>query len=254
MRGSGVILTALVTLSSAALIYHRAHPAIETQWVTYTSGAEEVRAFAVMPQSGGVSPAIIAIHEWWGVNDWVQQNAKKLAKEGYLVLAIDLYRGEVTADQETAHQLMRGLPEDRALRDLQAAFAYLQSRDDVDKSRIGSIGWRMGGSYSLQAAVHLPELAACVINYGRLVTEAEAIAQIKAPVLGIFGGLDRGIPVKDVRAFEKQAQRSDKNLTIEIYSKSGHGFINENNARAYNAKDAAAAWEKTFAFFAEHLK
>ena len=254
MRGSGVVLATLVTLSSAALIYHRAHPAIEMQWVTYKSGDDEVRAFVAMPHSGGPAPAIILIHEWWGLNDWVQQNAKRLAKEGYVALAIDLYRGEVTAEQETAHQLMRGLPEDRALRDLQSAFAYLQSRDDVDKNNIGSIGWCMGGGYSLQAAVHLPELAACVINYGRLVTDANLIQKINAPVLGIFGGLDRGIPVKDVRTFEKQAKNLGKSVIIEVYAKSGHGFINENNAKAHNSKDAAQAWEETLAFFGEHLK
>lgn len=254
MRGSGLVLAALVALSSAALIYHRAHPALEMQWVAYQSGEDEVRAFVATPQTGGVAPAIIVIHEWWGLNDWVQQNAKKLAKEGYVVLAIDLYRGEVTADPGTAHELMRGLPEDRALRDVKAAFAYLQSREDVDKSRIGALGWCMGGGYALQAAVHLPELAACVVNYGRLVTDANLIKQINAPILGIFGGLDRGIPVKDVRAFEKKAKDAGKRVVIEIYPKSGHAFINENNARGYNAQDAARAWEKTAAFFAEHLK
>src|SRR5262245_27494233 len=175
MRGSGVVLATLVTLSSAALIYHRAHPAIETQWVTYGSGEESVRGFVAMPQVSGPAPAVIVIHEWWGLNDWIQQNAKKLAKEGYVVLALDLYRGEVTAEPGTAHELMRGLPEDRALRDVQAAFAYLQAREEVNKDKIGSIGWCMGGGYSLQAAVNLPELAACVINYGRLVTDAELI-------------------------------------------------------------------------------
>ena len=254
MRGSGVVLAALVTLSSAALIYHRAHPAIEIEWVTYKSGDEEVRAFVAVPQSGGPAPAIIVIHEWWGLNDWVQQNAKKLAKEGYVAMAIDLYRGEVTADQVTAHELMRGLPEDRALRDLQAAFAYLQGREDVNRASVGSIGWCMGGGYSLQAAVHLPELSACVINYGRLVTDANLIKKINAPILGIFGGLDRGIPAKDVRAFETQSKNLGKSISLEIYAKSGHGFINENNTKAYNAKDAAAAWEKTLAFLAQHLK
>jgi len=254
MRGSGVVLATLVTLSSAALIYHRAHPAIETEWVTYTSGDEQVRGFIALPQSGGSAPALILIHEWWGLNEWAQQNAKKLAKEGYVTLAIDLYRGEVTAEQETAHELMRGLPEDRAQRDLRAAFAYLQSREDVQKDRIGSIGWSLGGSYSLQAAVQLPELAACVVNYGRLLTDVSLIQQIHSPLLGIFGGLDRGIPVNDVRTFERKTKEAGKEIAIVIYPKSGHGFINENNAKAYNAKDAADAWEKTLAFLSEYLQ
>ena len=112
----------------------------------------------------------------------------------------------------------------------------------------------MGGGYALQAAVHLPELAACVVNYGRLVTDPKLINQIQAPILGVFGGLDRGIPVKEVRAFEKKARAAGKTVVIEVYPKSGHAFINENDTKAYNLEDAAHAWQKTLAFFAEHLE
>lgn len=254
MKGSGIVLATLVSLSSAALVYHRANTASEAQWVSYNSGEEQVRSYLALPEGQGPFPAIIVIHEWWGLNDWVQQNTKRLAREGYVALAIDLYRGSVTDDAEAAHELMRGLPEDRAMRDLRAAFVYLSSRSDVKKDRIGSLGWCMGGGYSLQAAVQLPDLAACVINYGRLVTDENLIAQINAPTLGIFGGLDRGIPVKDVKVFEKRMKAMDKEIRLEIYSGSGHAFINENNAKGYNAEDAAHAWKKTLAFLADHLK
>ncbi len=254
MKVSGIVLATLVSFSSAALVYHRASTANEAQWVSYNSGEEQVRSYLALPEGEGPFPAVIVIHEWWGLNDWVKQNAQTLAKEGYVALAIDLYRGNATDDVEAAHELMRGLPEDRAIRDLRAAFAYLSSRSDVKKDRIGSLGWCMGGGYSLQAAVQLPDLAACVVNYGRLVTDENLIAQINAPVLGIFGGLDRGIPVKDVKAFEKQAKEMGKEIHIEIYSKSGHAFINENNTKGYSAADAASAWQKTLAFFADKLK
>ncbi len=254
MKGSGIVLATLVSLSSAALVYHRANTANETQWVTYNSGAEQVRSYLALPEGHGPFPAVLVMHEWWGLNEWVQQNTKRLAREGYIVLAVDLYRGSVTDDAEAAHELMRGLPEDRAIRDLRAAFAYLAGRNDVKKERIGSIGWCMGGGYSLQAAVHLPDLAACVMNYGRLVTDENLIAQINAPILGIFGGLDRGIPVKDVKAFEKQLKAMGKEVRVELYSKSGHAFMNENNTKGYNPDDAKDAWKKTLAFLAEHLK
>jgi len=106
----------------------------------------------------------------------------------------------------------------------------------------------------LQAAVHLPDLAACVINYGRLVTEKEKIRRIKAPILGIFGGKDRGIPVKSVREFEKTCKELAKEIHIEIYPNSGHAFMNENNTRGYNEKDATAAWDKITTFLEGELK
>jgi carboxymethylenebutenolidase len=112
----------------------------------------------------------------------------------------------------------------------------------------------MGGGYSLQAALNIGELAACVINYGRLVTDVEMIEKINCPILGIFGGKDRGIPVKDVKAFKAACLNAGKEVAIHIYPKSGHAFINENNSRSYKAADAKDAWEKTFAFLEQTLK
>lgn len=183
-----------------------------------------------------------------------ERERKKFADKGYIVLAIDLYRGQVATDQDAAHELMRGLPEDRANRDLQAAFAYLVSRNDVKHGKIGSVGWCMGGGYSLQAALNIPELAGGVINYGRLVTDTEMIDKINCPLLGIFGAKDRGIPVKDIEVFKAACKKAGKDLTVQIYPNSGHAFINENNAKAYNAKDAKDAWERTFAFLEKNLK
>src|SRR5262249_10035991 len=134
------------------------------------------------------SPAIIVIHQWWGLNDWVKDLARGLANEGYVVLAPDLYRGKVAMNQEEAHQLMRGAPKDRIDRDLRGAFAYLQGRTDVNKLKIGSIGWCMGGRWSLTLAVEEPSLAAAVDYYGGPPTDDASIAKIKAPILGNYGG------------------------------------------------------------------
>lgn len=254
MRASGVALATLVTLTSAALVYHRANTAVEMQRVSYKSGADTVQAMLTLPEGQGPFPAVIVIHEWWGLNSWVEANARKLAQQGYLTLAIDLYRGAVAESPEMAHELSRGLPEDRALRDLQAAFNYLSTRPDVERTRIATLGWCMGGSYSLQAAARIPDLAACVVFYGRLITDEELIAQINAPVLGIFGGQDKGIPVKTVRVFEKECNRLGKQVSIHVYPRAGHAFMNENNKDNYSEKDAADAWEKTIAFLADYLK
>ena len=118
------------------------------------------------------------IHEWWGLNDWVKEQAQKLSEQGYVTLAVDLYRGKVATTPEEAHEIMRGVPEDRAKRDLHAAFEFLASQPNVKKDRIGAIGWCMGGGYALDVALQEPTLAADVINYGHLATDPESMKKI----------------------------------------------------------------------------
>src|SRR5512143_4086875 len=133
--------------------------------VTFASGTETASGYLSAPSGAEKKPAIVVIQEWWGVNDFIRSKADQFAREGYVALAPDLYRGKVASDPDTAHQLMRGMPEDRALRDLKAAVAYLRSRPDVDGSRIAAIGWCMGGGYSLSLALAEPTLAGGVLYY-----------------------------------------------------------------------------------------
>src|ERR1700731_2066980 len=124
--------------------------------VSYPSGSETISGYLAAPDGAGRKPAIVVIHEYWGLNEFVKGKADNFAKQGYVALGVDLYRGKVASDPDTAHQLMRGLPEDRALRDLKAAVAYLRTRPDVDPARIGAIGWCMGGGWSLNLAIAEP--------------------------------------------------------------------------------------------------
>jgi len=222
--------------------------------VSFKSGNETVSGHLVLPGTNGRRPAIIVIHEWWGLNDWVKEEAQKLAEQGYVALAVDLYRGRSTADPNEAHELMRGLPQDRGMRDLEAAFDYLASRPDVDAKRIGSIGWCMGGGWSIQLAVAEPRLAACVVNYGALPTDPAAIARIQAAVLGNFGADDRGIPPESVHAFEQAMKAAGKSIDAKIYEGAGHGFENPNNKTGYRPEATADAWARIVAFFAKTLK
>ena len=222
--------------------------------VSYKSGDETVQGIIYTPQGKGPFPAIIAIHEWWGLNDWVKEQASKLSDQGYVVLAVDLYRGKVASTPDEAHELMRGVPEDRAARDLHAAFAYLQSQANVKKNRIGAIGWCMGGGYALDVALQEPTLAADVINYGHLATDPEQLKKINAAILGIFGAQDRGIPVDDVKKFEQALKQLGKKVEIRIYPDAGHAFENPNNKAGYRPADAADAWKRTVEFLANALK
>jgi carboxymethylenebutenolidase len=222
--------------------------------VSYKSGDETVQGVLYAPEGSGRFPAIVVIHEWWGLNDWVKEQASKLADEGYVTLAVDLYRGKVATTPDLAHELYRGLPDDRARRDLRAAVGFLRTQSNVKKDRIGSIGWCMGGGYSLQTALEVPDLAATVINYGPLVTELRNLRKINAPILGLFGGKDQGITEEDVDRFEAAMKKLGKKVDVKIYPEAGHAFENPNNKAGYRADDTVDAWKRTVSFLAENLK
>ncbi|HKM68316.1 MAG TPA: dienelactone hydrolase family protein [Candidatus Acidoferrum sp.] len=225
----------------------------KTDAVSYKSGDDTVSSYLALPDGTGRHPAIIVIHEWWGLNDWVKEQAQKYAAQGYVALAVDLYRGKVATNPDEAHILMRGLPDDRGMRDLEAAYAYLSSRPDVDTRKIGSVGWCMGGSWSIKLAVDQPRLAACVVNYGWLPSDPALIAKIKAPVQGNFGADDQGIPPKDVKAFEAAMKADGKITDIKIYDGAGHAFQNPTNKTGYRPEAAADASQRISGFFQKYL-
>lgn len=244
------ILTVLITLLLAASCL-----AAEPQQVSYKSGDETVTGLLYLPEKPkGKLAAIVVIHEWWGLNDWVKEQAANLAEQGYAALAVELYRGRVAASRDEAHELSRGLPPDRALRDLRAAVAYLAGRKDVDAKRIGAIGWCMGGGKVAQLIQAEPQVRAAVINYGSVPADPESIAPIQAEVLGIFGAKDRGIPVESVQRFEAELQKQGKKAEFVVYPEAGHAFQNPNNKNGYRAGDAADAWKRIVAFFARALR
>jgi carboxymethylenebutenolidase len=244
----------LFVLGMVLLAWVGAASAGETT-VSYKSGDESVSSFFVAPEGAGPFPAVIVIQEWWGLNAWIKDQARALAKEGYAALAVDLYRGKVAEKQEEAHQLMMGAPPDRIARDLKAAYAWLQARADVKKAKIGAIGWCMGGRYTLDLATKEPGLAAAVAYYGAPPTDAAAIAAIKAPVLGNFGGDDKGPSPDQAKAFEAAMKKAGKTVDVKIYEGAGHAFANVNNPwGGYREAAAKDAWARTTAFLAKYLK
>lgn len=245
-------MRALLILASLLLMGLTAFAA-EGKPVTFPSGSENAGGIMYTPSGKGPFPALVVIQEFWGLNDWIKEQAANLAGQGYLALAVDLYRGQVTSDPQEAHELMRGLPPDRADRDLQAAFDFLKSNKDVDAKRIGVIGWCMGGGYALDLALQEPSVAATVINYGHLATDPAQLKKINGPILGIFGAQDRGIPVADVRQFEKQLKAMGKKVEVVVYQDAGHAFENPGNKAGYRPADAADAWKRTVAFLQANL-
>lgn len=201
-------------------------------------------------------PAVIMIHEWWGLNEHIKNQADILAKEGYVVLAVDLYRGEVAADSNRARELTSSVRNNSAsaIDNLQSAVNYVKSLEMVDGSRIASLGWCFGGDWSLQLALNSSEnpLAATIVYYGRPVTDTASLSSISWPILGIFGDQDQAIPVESVKQFTSALNASGVTNEIYLYEGVGHAFANPSGDN-YAPKETADAWQKTIGFLRTYL-
>jgi carboxymethylenebutenolidase len=247
-----LVCAAFVVLSLAGFAKSSAVAAPEN--VSFRSGGDTVHGVLYRPVGAGPFPAIVIIHEWWGLNDWVKQQAKMFAEQGYVTLAVDLYRGQVAADPEMAHELMRALPQSRGVAYLGSAVDYLKTLKAVDPKKIGAAGWCMGGGFAMQLAIAEPSLRAVAINYGALETDPAQLKKIHAAILGNFGALDRGITPADVRAFAAAMQNIGHPVDVKEYADAGHAFQNLENKTGYRAADTADADRRMFEFFGRYLK
>jgi len=249
-------LLTLVFVASTAVSCGWGAEAPKTGTVQFPVGttSEMVSGFVAEPTTTVRHPAVIVIHTWLGLNDWIKEQTQKLADQGFVALAVDLYDGHVANDTSSAQELKTGLKDGIAIRDLMAAYAYLYSRKDIDRDHIGAIGWDMGGAYALKLAMYQPHLAACVVNYGTLPTDPTDIQQIVAPVLGNFGALDKGVLPSDVGLFEKTMKNISRRVDLKIYDGVGHGFANPDDKQAYQPAAAADAWSRSVAFLNKSLK
>ncbi|MCH8556896.1 MAG: dienelactone hydrolase family protein [Balneolia bacterium] len=231
--------------------------AVVTSTVQYGEiGDQPLNGFMAEPeasQGDDSIPSVILIHEWWGLNENIQTMTRRLAGEGYRVLAVDFYGGEVAADMENAQRLMRA-----AMSDFDAGLGNLELAADFlaahSSGSVGIMGWCFGGAWTLNAAINLSDkLDAGVIYYGRVNTDPEELANIDIPLLGIFGEEDGGIPVEGVREFESVLNDLGKDADIHIYEGADHAFANPSGNR-YKPEAAADAWEKTLEFLNNRLR
>jgi len=198
-------------------------------------------------------PAVIMIHEWWGLNDNIRAMADRLAGEGYIVFAVDLFGGKVAGSAGEARMLMAEAIEDPEASEsnIRAAFDFVS--DVAGAPRIGSVGWCFGGSWSLKTAQLFPEeLDASVIYYGQVTDDEGLLRPIGAPILGLFGAADTGIKVDSVVAFKEALQRLRKNYEVHIYPDVGHAFANP-TGNNYDVEAAEDAWRRTLKFLDLHL-
>lgn len=198
-------------------------------------------------------PGVIVVHERWGLDDGVRALADRIAGQGYVVLAVDLYGGATATDIPGARTLMVGVVENAELANENIRQAYQFLTDSAEAPKIASLGWSFGGGWALNAAILFPDdLDATVVYYGQITDSEERLAPVTAPILGLFGENDRGVPADDVRDFEATLAKLDKEYEIEIYSGVGHAFADP-QASNYDADTAELAWARVVNFLNEHL-
>lgn len=230
--------------------------AVLEQELAYGESAKNnLVGFLAMPEDAAEPlPGIIVIHEWWGLNDNIKAMTRRLAGEGYVALAVDLYGGVTAETPEAAQGLMSALVEnpDAARNNLRQAYDYLEKY--ALAPRIASIGWCLGGGWSLQTALLYPDsLDAMVMYYGQIEKDRKRLATLEVPVLGFFGGEDASIPVRDVQEFRATLAELGKTAEVLIVPRVGHAFANPSGGN-YNEQAANEAWAATLAFLERHLK
>ena len=198
-------------------------------------------------------PGLIVFHEWWGLNDDVRAMADRIAAEGYIVLAVDLFGGRSTSSPGDARAMMIRVVENPQWANQNIRQAYQFLIDSGQAPRIGALGWGFGGGWSLNTALLFPDdLDAAVIFYGQVTSNEARLAPLHVPLLGLFGEDDRGIRLESVRGFEQALDNLGKNIEIEIYPQAEHAFANPAGIN-YNARVAEQAWTRVFEFLDRHL-
>lgn len=196
------------------------------------------------------APAVILIHEWWGLNDQIKAVAVEFARQGFVALAVDLF-GKVAEDAEAARLLVQSMDAQAATAALVAAVGHLRGHER-STGKVATLGWCFGGGWALNAALATP-VDATVVYYGNVRKTADQVKPLKGPVLGHFGTLDKSINADMVAAFEKAMKDAGKaDLLTTYWYEADHAFANPTGAR-YDADDAALAWERTLFFLKKHL-
>jgi carboxymethylenebutenolidase len=217
-------------------------------------------------------PGVVLIHDVWGLSDHTRDLTRRLAREGFAVLAVDLYRRESEVKIENPGAWMRALSDPQALEDVQAAVDHLRSGPAAGR-KVGVVGFCMGGMYALMAACQCRDLAAAVPFYGLLshrhgILHDEAgldparkprepldyAPSLRCPLLAFFGDRDEFVPLDDVHQLEARLARAKPPSQVVVVPDVGHAFLNDTRPDAYRPAEAQAAWQRSVAFLRQHLE
>jgi carboxymethylenebutenolidase len=217
------------------------------------SAGRKTEGFLARPKETGIFPAVIVIHEIWGLVDHIKDIAMRFAHEGYVALAVDLFEGKTVSKLEEGRKFREQFTEEKILGDLDGAFNYLRNLSCVNPQLIGSIGFCMGGGLSLLLACHNKELAAAVVFYGRNPSPIDRVKDIQCPILGNYAGDDMAITESDINLLKQTLAKHGKSFDVKVYPDVPHAFFNDTR-ESYRPEAAKDAWMRTLQFFDQYLK
>lgn len=245
MRGAAGLPLAAVLADP--MLARAAASGLETVSIA-TKGGLDVSAALALP-ARTPAPAVVLIHEWWGLNDQIKSVTAEYATLGYAALAVDLMKGEVASNPDEARAQAQAVDDGEATDTMASWIGWFRAHA-ATTGRLGTVGWCFGGAWSLNASIAAP-VDATVIYYGRVARNAEDLRNLQGPVLGHFATRDRWINEEMVGTFEQEMAKAGKSLTVHWYE-ADHAFANPSGGR-YDQEDAALAWTRTKGFFKTHL-
>ena len=229
---------------------------IASHEVSYPGEACEIKAFVAEPAADGPRPAVIVVQEWWGLNGHIRDVARRFAAQGYFAIAPDLYSRQghkVASDPNTAAQLMGGLKHPQGIADLKSTITWLRAQKQTNASKIGVIGFCMGGSYAMLLPCESKDIAAAAPFYGEIPSD-DKIKNLGCPIFYAYGENDGWIQRKDVDRLAADLKKFDKRGSVKVYAGCSHGFFNDTRPDVYRAAEAKDAWDNTLKLFAANLK
>ncbi|MER3395322.1 MAG: carboxymethylenebutenolidase [Acidimicrobiia bacterium] len=221
-----------------------------SETVSYEIDGRTGSGYLALPDGRG--PGVVLIQEWWGLVPHIKDVAQRLAREGFVTLAPDLYGGKTTTEPSEASKLMMALQIQSAARDMETAYDYLRSHESVDPPKIGSIGFCMGGALSLYLATLRP-LDACVVYYGIPYRGEPDYSQIVCPVLGHFAEFDQWASEDAALALKSKLDALGKRVEFYFYPRTRHAFFNDSNEDSYDPEAAQLSWQRTLEFLRKNL-
>jgi carboxymethylenebutenolidase len=214
--------------------------------------SETLRGYFSQPASGR-GRGILVIHESWGLTDHTRDVCDRLARAGFASLAPDLFGGRTAEDRAAAQQLAKELDTDRAIADVDAAVAELHNQNATEGSRIGALGFELGGSLALAAGCRSQRIGAVVSFYAANPTLEYDFANLKAPVLAIFAGEDESVTESVVQPLESALQRAGVRSSVQVRTDVKNGYMNDAQPDVYDATAATEGWDALLAFFRAEL-
>jgi carboxymethylenebutenolidase len=224
---------------------------ITTSRETFEGDGLEVDAFVARPDDVEKAPAVIIVHEWWGLNRHIEDIAQRFAEEGFIAVAADLYEGKTAKDAQEAAKLMGALKQEDGLARMQVVLKRLRAMPEV--AGVGVTGFCMGGTFALLLAC-IAEVEASAPFYGDVPADTSVIGKLSCPVLFIGAEKDQWITVEKMNRLDVALKQYGKEGEVRIYKGADHAFFNDTRPEVYSRADAEDAWGRVIEFFNRHLR